>query len=258
MSNDSHDHPLFAAVYDPLTRPFESRLEPHRRWLMADLSRIESTTPDSILRPDSTLRILDVGSGTGAMFPFYAAASSSATSRGLSVVAVEPDAHMRERAERRARECGLDVTLVDAGAESLPLADESVDVVVASLVLCTVSDLDAALDEFSRVLRPGGELRVLEHVRADGRLARGQELLTPAWKHVAAGCHLARPTGEVLLADDRFTVVEYDTLDVGVPPVAPFVRGRFRRRGPVRAGGDGDSTESGRISRFVDTLLPSR
>ncbi|WP_267643722.1 class I SAM-dependent methyltransferase [Haloarchaeobius amylolyticus] len=244
------DHPLFAALYDPLTKPAETVFAPHREWLAKDLSG----------------HVLDVGTGTGAMFPYYAAARNSAhqtpddTSAGdrpsLTVSAVEPDRHMRRRAVTRAEEAGLDVTIYDAGAESIPLADDSVDVAVVSLVLCTVDDLDASIDELARVLRPGGELRILEHVHAGGVTGSVQSAVTPAWKRVAAGCHLDRESGDRLLADDRFETLEFERLDSSFPLVTPLVRGRFRRKRDRDASTGLDALAS-ELRAAVDTLLPT-
>ena len=211
--DETEGHRLFAAIYDPVVAPFERRIAPHRRWLAADL---EGT-------------VLDIGVGTGAMFPFLAASGAD------EVVGVEPDPHMRRRAAERARECGLSVTIHPAGAESLPLADDSVDVVLAALVFCTIPEFDAALDEVARGVKPGGEFRFLEHVRADGWAARLQTTVQPVWGRLAAGCQLDRATDERFLADDRFETVAFERLDVGIPPVEPIVRGRLVRRGECEA-----------------------
>lgn len=224
-------HRLFAAVYDPVVAPFERRIAPQRRWLAADLHG----------------RVLDIGVGTGAMFPFLAASDAEA------VVGVEPDPHMRRRAVERARECGLSVTIHPTGAESLPLADDSVDVVIAALVFCTIPDFDAALDEVARVLKPGGEFRFLEHVRGDGWNARLQSTVQPVWGHLAAGCQLDRATDERFLADERFETVAFEELDAGIPPVAPIVRGRLVRRGDD----DGDVSGGGLRGR-LRTLVGRR
>ncbi|WP_369684082.1 class I SAM-dependent methyltransferase [Haloarchaeobius sp. FL176] len=222
MTDDApaEGHPLFAAIYDPVVAPFERRIESHRRWLAAD---IEGT-------------VLDIGVGTGAMFPYLTASDADA------VLGVEPDPHMRKRAVEHARESGLSVTIYPTGAESLPLADDSVDVVVAALVFCTIPGFDAALDEVARVLKPGGEFRFLEHVRADGWQARFQTTVQPIWGRLAAGCQLDRATDERFLADERFETAAFERIDAGVPPVAPIVRGRLVRRsddGTDEALGDG-------------------
>jgi SAM-dependent methyltransferase len=221
---------LFAAIYDPVVAPFERRIQPHRRWLAAD---IEGT-------------VLDIGVGTGAMFPYLAASGAD------EVVGVEPDPHMRKRAVERARESGLSLTIHPTGAESLPLADDSVDVVVAALVFCTIPEFDAALDEVARVLKPGGELRFLEHVRADGWQARLQTTVQPVWGHVAAGCQLDRATDERFLADERFETVAFEHIDAGIPPVAPIVRGRLVRRGDAGAEEGPDGGLRGRVRSLFE------
>jgi ubiquinone/menaquinone biosynthesis C-methylase UbiE len=203
-------HPVFAALYDPVTSVLEATsLRPHREYLARDLSGT----------------VLDLGAGTGASFPYFAAAGGDATFH-----AVEPDPHMRRRAERRAAELGFDVEVRAAGAEDLPYPDDSFDAVVAAIVFCTIPDVDAALSAVARGLQPGGAFRVLEHVHADGWRGRLQDLATPAWRLVAGGCHLNRRTGSEFAAHEAFDVVELERIDVGVTPVWPFVRGRLRRR----------------------------
>ncbi|HEV7464971.1 MAG TPA: class I SAM-dependent methyltransferase, partial [Candidatus Dormibacteraeota bacterium] len=86
------------------------------------------------------------------------------------------------------------VVMDGAPAERLPFPDASVDTVVSTLVLCTVSNPAAALLEIGRVLRPGGRLLFLEHVRGEGRRGRVQERITPVWRRLAGGCHLDRDT----------------------------------------------------------------
>jgi SAM-dependent methyltransferase len=116
------------------------------------------------------------------------------------VVAVEPEPSMRARSARRARRSRAPVHLVGGIGESLPLPDASVDSVLSTLVLCSVSDPARAASELARVLRPGGTLHVLEHVRAGRgtRLRRWQRRLDPLWSRLAAGCHVDRDTREVL------------------------------------------------------------
>ncbi len=136
-------------------------------------------------------RVVEVGCGTGVNFRHYPRAVTT-------LVAVEPEPALRRAAARAARRVDLKVEVVDATAETLPIDDRSQDAVVASLVLCSVSEPATALAELLRVLRPGGELRFLEHVRG-GRIGGAiQDLLDPAWALLAGGCHLNRPTADNL------------------------------------------------------------
>lgn len=202
-SPEQPSHPLFAAVYDTAMRRLERRILPtHREYLARDLDG----------------SVLDVGSGTGAMFPYYA-------EHDVAVHAVEPDPHMRRRAERAAARHDLDVTFHDTGAEDLPLDDASVDDAVASIVLCTVPDPEAALDEIARVLAPGGELRFLEHVHADGALGAIQELATPVWRRLAGNCHLDRASVDRIAEHPSFGVTERERTDAGTAFVRPMIRG---------------------------------
>jgi SAM-dependent methyltransferase len=205
---DDISHPLVATVYDWVV-PDRFVFGPHRRYLTADLSG----------------RVLDVGAGTGANFAYVA--------DGIDRVdyhAIEPDPHMRKQAAEKARAVGCDVTLRDARAETLPYPDDHFDVVLASLVFCTIEDPDAALEEVVRVLKPGGELRFLEHVRADGWRATGQKLLNPLWSRAAGGCQLTRETVERFVCHDAFAVEEVERVAFGIFPATPIVRGTLRRR----------------------------
>ncbi len=169
-------HRWFAAVYDLATGRFEAKL----------LGRLRAWVAG-----EAVGRVLEVGVGTGANFPYYP--------EGLSVVAVDPDPFMLARARKRAGRLGRDPDLIRAAAEALPFADGSFDTVVATLVFCSVLDPDRALAEVRRVLRPGGTFRFIEHVRAGGGLlGRLQDTATPVWRRVAGGCHLNRQTVEAI------------------------------------------------------------
>ncbi|MDS0474653.1 class I SAM-dependent methyltransferase [Natrinema sp. 1APR25-10V2] len=205
-------HPIFARLYDPVMKPAERTvLADHRRYLVDEISGA----------------VLDLGAGTGAMFPYI----SEATADGVDVTlfAIEPDPHMRRQAVERARELGLDIEIKSARAEALPFADDSFDVVIASLVFCTIPDFAAALSEVARVLKSGGEFRFLEHVRGEGAVGVAHDVLAPAWHTVAGGCHLNRETDEMFRDDDRFELVDYTQVE-DVPQVVPIVRGTLKRR----------------------------
>ena len=130
--------------------------------------------------------ILEIGAGTGANLPHYR--------RAARVVALEPDPAMASRLPAREAQAVVPVELVAGNVDALPFADGTFDVVVSTFVLCSVADPARALSEIRRVLRPGGRLVVLEHVRGGGRLARWQERMTPLHRRLAGNCHLARDT----------------------------------------------------------------
>ena len=137
--------------------------------------------------------VVEIGAGYGATFPFYPSAVTG-------VLALEPDPTLRALALAAAGTAPVPVTVKDGVAEALPAADASVDVVVSSLVLCSVADQSVALAEVVRVLRPGGLLLFYEHVRSAHRvLGAAEDLLTPLWSRVAAGgCHPNRDTAAMI------------------------------------------------------------
>lgn len=169
--------------------------------------------------------VLEIGAGTGANLPAYGRQVER-------LLLLEPDPTMRRRVRGRAAAAGRGDALVMAGsAARLPLRDASVDAVVSTLVLCSVGPPERALAEIRRVLRPDGELHLIEHVAAEpGTRVRGvQQALSPVWSRVAGGCSLIRPTRE-LLASAGFdvTAVHQDVLPVPVPFVRPVIRGTAR------------------------------
>jgi SAM-dependent methyltransferase len=105
------------------------------------------------------------------------------------VIALEPDPGMRKRLAPKLPTARCEVEVLGAPAEALPLRDQTVDAVVFTCVPCSVEDVDQALAEARRTLKPHGRPVVLEHVRGDGRLARWQDAVTPVWSCLAGGCH---------------------------------------------------------------------
>lgn len=135
--------------------------------------------------------VLEIGVGSGANLGLYR--------RARHVYALEPDAGRAERARTAARSAAVPVTVDVAPAERLPYPDAAFDHVVSSLVFCSVHDPEAALGEIRRVLRPGGALHMVEHVRPEnwffGPLF---SMATPLWSRIAMNCHLDRRTLDTL------------------------------------------------------------
>jgi ubiquinone/menaquinone biosynthesis C-methylase UbiE len=133
-------------------------------------------------------RVLEVGAGNGINFEHYPLSVAE-------LIAVEPEPYLRQQAEQAAVDAPVPVQVVPGVAASLELAPDSVDVVVVSGVLCSVPDQRAALTEFRRVLRAGGELRFYEHVRSQRPgFARWQRRIDRAWSRAMGGCHTDRDT----------------------------------------------------------------
>jgi SAM-dependent methyltransferase len=167
---------LFAAGYDRFLDGSErAGLHDIRRDLLAD----------------ATGRTLEIGAGTGLNLDCYPPAVTE-------LVATEPDRFMAGRLQDKLAAAPGDrpVTVIEAPGERLPFEDDSFDTAALTLVLCTAPDPSAVLAEVARVLRPGGLLLFLEHVRAPAgsRLERWQDRLHGPWKLLGAGCHCNRAT----------------------------------------------------------------
>jgi ubiquinone/menaquinone biosynthesis C-methylase UbiE len=196
---------IVPALLDRLNARFERRFGEKRRL---------------VLEPAAG-RVLEIGAGTGWSFRHYPDAVTE-------IVALEPDQGMRARGERRAAESGRPVRFVSGSAEELPFEDQSFDWVVSMAVLCTVSEPARAFAEVRRVLRPGGALLFVEHVRSESpRLARWQDRLERPWGVLAQGCHPNRDTVSALRgAGFDVELVEHGELPLAPPIVKPYVLGR--------------------------------
>jgi SAM-dependent methyltransferase len=165
-------------------------------------------------------RTVEIGAGTGLNLAQYPATVDE-------LIVTEPDPGMRERLRERARRDRPGARVLADAAGALTLADQSVDTLVSTLVLCTVDDPALALHEIGRVLRPGGQLLFIEHVRSQStRLARWQDRLEPAWRRFASGCRCNRDT-LALIASAGFVVDSRRETWRGSPPVVrPLIVGR--------------------------------
>jgi ubiquinone/menaquinone biosynthesis C-methylase UbiE len=199
---------VFAAVYDQLMAgPEKAVLRGHREALLAGASG----------------GVLEIGGGTGANLPFYGPGVTE-------LVLTEPEEPMARRLEGKLAGSSLPARVVRASAEELPFEDGSFDFVVSTLVLCTVDDPARALGEIRRVLKPGGRLVFLEHVRSDDPgLARWQDRLHGLQVRVGHGCHCNRPTLESIeRAGFSIAELERDRMRKAPPIVRPLIAGTAR------------------------------
>jgi len=192
------------------TRFFESidwyqhrRLGARKAALFADLPR----------------RVVELGAGAGASMRYLAP--------GTELLAIEPNPHAHDALRRKAARYAIDLGISGERAEATGLPSGSADVVICTLVLCTVDDPAAALAEVHRILRPGGRFLFIEHVRsAPGPLRAVQALLRRPWRYVFEGCCLDRDTAAAIGATGfRDVQVEQFRLGGAFVPVWPQISG---------------------------------
>ena len=196
---------VFAGMYDRFMAKSEREgLAAHREALLAAASG----------------DVLEIGGGTGANIAKYGQNVHSLT-------ITEPEKPMIRRLQRRIDEQRPDAKALRAPAEDLPFEDNSFDTAVSTLVLCTVDDQPRALRELKRVLRPGGRLLFMEHVRSDDeKVARWQDRMLPINTRMCCGCHCNRPTLDTIRAAG-FDVKQLRNDEIpGAPPwVRPLIVG---------------------------------
>jgi len=200
---------MFAVTYDRMMRKTEAAgLTDRRETLLAGASG----------------DVIEIGGGTGANLAYY-----PSTIRSLTVT--EPDPSMVRRLEEHARSTRPGTTVLRAPAEDLPFDDASFDTAVSTLVLCGVDDQPRALRELRRVVRPGGRLVFVEHVRADDpKLARLQDRMHRLNVRVGHGCHCNRPTLDTIRsAGFEVTQLHRDTIPYGPPWIRPLIVGVAQR-----------------------------
>lgn len=203
--------PVFAWVYRHLARRMErGPVGRYRRELLSPMSG----------------RVLEIGVGTGENLKHY----SPLVER---ITAIDPDRfmlrHAIERADARQKH---QIDFIRAAGERLPFRSESFDAAVTTLVLCSVSDQLAVLEEIGRVLRPDGTLYFLEHVLDENspRIARRQQRWSRVWSAFGAGCHPDRITAAVI-EQAGFEMVELRSFSMSGAPkiVRPHILGEARK-----------------------------
>jgi ubiquinone/menaquinone biosynthesis C-methylase UbiE len=196
---------IFAWGYDTLTRASER----------AGMSDIRAG-----LVAQATGRTLEIGAGTGHNVRHYPPAVTE-------LVLSEPSPFMAGKLRAK---LARDATVVEAPAENLPFPDDHFDTVVCTLVLCTVPEPDASVAEIARVLKPGGRLLFVEHVRSsDPKIARRQDRFMRPWRAFGDGCHCNRDTLATLEASPlAVEQVEHGKLPKAPSLVEPLITGSAR------------------------------
>ena len=154
--------------------------------------------------------VLEIGCGTGLMFPHY--------KKGVRLTGIEPDEDFLRLAEERANVSEAEISLRIERGESLPFEDGSFDAVVSSLVLCSVQSVEQSLSEIKRVLRSSGQLRLIEHVKSDRAVAGAlMHAFNPVWRVLnGQGCNMNRNT-ERSLRLAGFTLQEVEHFQIFSP-----------------------------------------
>jgi ubiquinone/menaquinone biosynthesis C-methylase UbiE len=193
---------LFAWILAKGSGPYQQAVADHKRKLFADVRG----------------EVLEIGPGTGVNLVYYPT--------DIRWTGIEPNPYMHAYLKREARRLSFPVELRLGAAEQLEADDQSLDVVISTLVLCSVPDVAAVLREVLRVLRPGGRFLFMEHVAAPrGTLTRQrQEWIRPLWKVVGDGCHPDREPW-IELENAGFDRVTVEHFRVPFPIIGPHIMG---------------------------------
>ncbi|WP_458413332.1 class I SAM-dependent methyltransferase [Schinkia sp. CFF1] len=174
----------FAKYYDKAMAPLEKKYIMEWRKKLLD---------------QATGKVLEIGGGTGINFPLY--------KKCEEVTTIEPNPLMIEKALIRQQQASVPIQIIKNKAEHLPFPNCHFDTIVITLVLCSVDNMEQVIQECKRVLKPGGKLLVLEHIKMEQPFLAGlQDVLTPVWKHIADGCHLNR-NPEVIIKECGFEII---------------------------------------------------
>jgi ubiquinone/menaquinone biosynthesis C-methylase UbiE len=167
--------------------------------------------------------VLEIGAGTGASLDLYPHSPT------LQISLAEPDKDMRAQLEYKLINTNLgQVSVLSCPSERINSDDEVFDFVFASLVCCSVNDVEASLKEIKRVLKPNGSFIFLEHVAANNGTVRRkwQNRVNPIWRKLAGNCHLNRETEKSIIdAGFYFLELKHESMRKAMPLVRPTIRG---------------------------------
>jgi ubiquinone/menaquinone biosynthesis C-methylase UbiE len=171
------------SFYQERVLPWLIHLSMRQRRLALYRNRVVSNT---------TGRVLEVGIGSGLNLPFYG-------NTVAEIIGLEPSPKLVEMANKAARKTPIPLRLIEGTAEAIPIEDHSVDAVVTTWTMCSIPEIENALQEMRSVLKPGGQLLFVEHGRApEPRVRWWQDHLTPVWRRLSGGCHLNRAIDELI------------------------------------------------------------
>ena len=160
--------------------------------------------------------VLEIGIGTGLNLQYYNADA-------VQLTGLDPAAELTGRAQERAQELDLPVNMLGVSGESIPAEDKTFDSLVCTWTLCSIPNVEGALAEMHRVVKPGGKLYFIEHGQSpDAGIARWQRRIEPLWKRIAGGCHLTRSADE-LIADAGFNIRETESGYLPGPKFAAYM-----------------------------------
>jgi ubiquinone/menaquinone biosynthesis C-methylase UbiE len=193
------NHSIFARIYELSSRG------------MSESSYMDPLRKESAGQAHGL--VLEVGAGNGLNFSYYD------PKKVERLEALEPDTAMLRYARQRLSTASVPINLTQAAAEELPFADNTFDSVVATLVFCSVTDPQRGLREIMRVLKPGGSLYMVEHVRSQGAISsRVQDMITPVTRLVSGNCHWNRDTARTV-AEVGFQIEQRRNLSYMLMPI---------------------------------------
>lgn len=154
--------------------------------------------------PAAQGRVLEIGIGSGLNLPYYSTTVEQ-------IIGLDPSPKLLAMAREAARQTAIPLKLIENSAEAIPLYNRSIDTIVTTWTMCSIPDVQRALGEMRRILKPGGRLLFVEHGRSsDVRVRRWQDRLTPVWRRIGGGCHLNRAIGE-LIEEAGFRIEQIET-----------------------------------------------
>jgi ubiquinone/menaquinone biosynthesis C-methylase UbiE len=179
-------------------------------WALRKGDKVNLKTYDSYKRKlfrEVNGTVVEIGPGTGVNFEYLP--------KRISWIGIEPNAAFHERLRRKAAEKGIQADLLLGSASEIPLENNSADFLICTLVLCSVDDVDKALQEIRRILKPGGKMIFIEHVaaRPGSPVYFFQTLINPFTIMMADGCHANRQTW-ISLENAHFSALEYSHYSV--------------------------------------------